>query len=230
MTRAGKRKHIHTVIDYNSARIAGLNTDWEELLHLGNKLCYAKNTIIPHETAKGIFYLTKGTVELSYNNASGHKRIALYYGPGTLINEARSLTGHNLGGTFTCMEAVELYQFNKDLCSEDFIRTHPHLIRNLLKTMAVKMLLHYCFVTSMGTGSHLSLVCRFILSSAAAHGSPSHFSLGMTQQEVADLIGMHRATLARALQKLKRMGVIEKFTATSVRISDYATLEKLAGD
>ena len=222
------KKRSDTPIDYNNARISGLNKEWEELLHLGSRLSYRKNTIIPHETAKGIFYLTKGTIELSYNNISGHKRIALYYGPGTLVNEARSLTGHNLSGTFTCMEDVELYQFKESLCSQDFIRTYPHLIQNLLKTMAVKMLLHYCFVTAMGTGSHLSLVCRFILSSATTHGFPLRFRLGMTQQDVADLIGMHRGTLARALRKLKQMGIIEKFTSSVVQISDYAALEKLA--
>lgn len=230
MTHADKKKSTGTFIDYNSARIAGLNTAWEELLHLGSKRCYPKNTIIPHETAKGIFYLSRGTVELAYNNSMGHKRIALYYGPGTLINEARSLTGHNLGGTFTCMEAVELYLFNKDLCNEEFIRKYPHLIHNLLKTMAVKMLLHYCFVTTMGTGSHLSQVCRFILSTAAVHGYPEQFSLNLTQQEVADLIGMHRATLARAIQKLKKMGVVDKFTSSKVHVTDYEQLEDIAGN
>ena len=224
------KKTDDVLIDYNSARIAGLNLAWRELLHLGNKLSYPKNTIIPHETAKGIFYLSKGTVELSYNTSSGHKRIALYYGPGTLINEARTLTGHNLGGTFTCIEPVELYQFDKDLCSLDFIRTHPHLVQNLLKTMAVKMLLHYCFVTAMGTGSTLSQVCRFIFSFAVALDYPKTFPINLTQQEVADLIGIHRTTLARALQKLKTMRVISKLTMSGVQVENYALLEKLAAD
>lgn len=228
MSHSKQKNSRESPFDYNSARISELNREWEELLHRGSKITYCKHTIIPHETAKSIFYLVKGTVELSYNNISGHKRIALYYGPGTLINEARTLTGDNLSGTFTCMEDVELYQLKEDLCSLEFIRTYPHLIKNLLKTMAIKMLLHYCFVTTMGTGSHLSMVCRFILSSAAAYGCPPRFRLGMTQQDVADLIGMHRGTLARTLRKLKQLGIIEKFTSSVVQISDYAELKKLA--
>lgn len=215
-------------IDYHSARVAGLNVAWEEVLHLGTRLCFPKNTIIPHETTRGIFYLSRGVVELAYNNASGHRRIALYYGPGTVFNEARSLAGHNPGGTFTCIEPVELYRFSTDLCSLEFIRAHPALIQNLLRTMAIKMLLHYSFVTAMGTGSNLSQICRFILSCAAAHGRPKNFPLHSTQQEVADLMGVHRATLARALHRLREMGVISRFTASEVRILDYDTLESLA--
>ena len=215
-------------VNYYSARISGINLDWKEVLHLGTKMTYQKNVIIPHEIVQGIYYLAKGTVELAYNNASGQKRIALYYGPGTLVNEARTLSGHNPGGTFTCIQPVEIYMFKKNLLSTGFIGKYPHLVQNMLKGMAIKMLLHYSFVTAMGSGSHLSQLCRFIHSLAATHNFAKSFPLGTTQQEVADLMGIHRATLARLTAKLRSMRIVSHFTYSRVQIDDYEQLEELA--
>ena len=217
-------------IDYHGARIAGLNLIWREVLHLGTKKTYPQSGSIPHGTIQGFFYLDSGVVELAYNNIAGTKRTALCYGPGMLINEARTLSGHNPGGTFTCLEAAELYLFDKNLLTTEFIARYPHLILNMLRGMSVKMLLHYSFVTTMGTGSHLSQVCRFILSQSALYGNADRFSPGFTQQQVADLLGMHRTTLARTVQRLKAMGGISAFVASNLRIENRAVLEELAGD
>ena len=94
--------------------------------------------------------------------------------------------------------------------------------------MGLKMLIHYSFLAGMGTGSHVVHLCRFILSLARKNNGQSAFPSGMTQLEVAELLGIHRATLTRAVQQLKQMGVITSFTRREVRISNMVLLEQLA--
>lgn len=211
-----------------AARIRGLNTAWAEVLHLATRVRFKKRTIIPHHEDGGMYYLSKGIVIITYSSSCGHDRIALYIEPGSLFNEARSLTGYEPGGRFCCAQDVELYRFPTNILTEDFIRTYPHLIYNLLQSMGGKMLIHYSFLADMGTGSHLAHVARLIVSLSKRYNNANIFPSRITQQEVANLLGIHRATLARILVQLKDMGAIQHFTAREVHISDYALLEKAA--
>ena len=106
----------------------------------------------------------------------------------------------------------------------EFITKYPDIVRNLLFTMGAKILLHYSFLAEMGTGSSIGQVCRFILSLSKKNEDASMFPVEMTQQEVCDLFGMHRATLARILKKLKEMGAISHFTARKVVITNRELL------
>ncbi len=212
-----------------NARIRDANREWEEVLHLATRRSYPKNAVIPHHEFPGIYYVATGVVLISYISSCGRERNTLYIEAGTLFNEARSLTGYEPGGRFTCLQDVELYSFPEDLLSDlDFIRAYPHLILSLMRSMGGKMLIHYSFLADMGTGSHLAHIARFLLGLSAKHGNAAQFRSGVTQQELADLLGIHRATLARSLRQLKEMGILDSFTNRDTRIADMRRLAQLA--
>lgn len=211
-----------------TARIKALNAPWKEVLCLAIRMVFPKHSVIPHHNCGCMYYLHKGTVVITYSSAGGQDRIALYIEPESLFNEARSLSGYEPGGEFRCIEDTILYRFPPDILSQDFIRTYPHLVQNLLQSMGGKMLIHYSFLADMGTGRHVTHVARFIVSLSQRNENKSIFPSGVTQQEVADLLGVHRTTLARAIQQLKLLGVIETFTAREVRISNYLLLRRMA--
>lgn len=209
--------------------IADLNRPWEEVLPMAVKVTYPKGAVIPHLSTPGMCYLSKGSVVIAYSSSCGRERLALYIQPGCLFNEARTVSMHEPGGRFVCTDSVELYRFPKNLLDDiDFIRQYPHLIANLLRSMGMKILIHYSFLASMGVGSHVVHLCRFILSLARKNHEKHVFPSGMTQQEVADLLGVHRATLARAVHSLKELGVITRFTSREVRIGDWDMMVRLA--
>ena len=230
---AKEAKPLHETFDTEMARIghiAELNREWEEVLHLAVCINYPKDAIIPHQKAKSMFYLRKGSVVISYCSSCGRERLALYIQPGCLFNEARTVSGYEPGGQFICTQDVELYKFPEKILEDAaFIRTYPHLVSNLFRSMGIKMLIHYSFLAVMGMGSHVVHLCRFILSLARNNAESKIFPSGMTQQEVADLMGVHRATLARAVQHLKRIGVITSFTRRRVCIRNWDLLVQLAG-
>lgn len=225
-------KDINQVFDMSmaqSAHIANLNLVWEEALDIASKLVYTKNTIIPHVEQQGVYYIKKGKVRLSYISPSGQERIALTYDTHSIFNEARVFAGYEPTGCFKCASDVELYLFPKKLLLKNsFITQYPDIVRNLLFTMGAKILLHYSFLTEMGTGSSMSQVSKFILSMSAQNNNNSIFPINMTQQEVCDLFGIHRATLARTLKRLKEMEAISHFTSRKVIITNRETLMNIS--
>jgi CRP-like cAMP-binding protein len=80
----------------------------------------------------------------------------------------------------------------------------------------------------MGTEEPTIHLCRFILSLFHKNNSRTSFPCGMTQQEVANLLGIHRVTLARAIAELKQLGVIAQFTRKEVHISNVVLLTHMA--
>lgn len=215
-------------LDREMARIghvANLNRPWEEILHYAVRTVYPKDAVIPHQNIEGMYYLLQGSVGIFYTSSCGRERLTLCIEPGCLFNEARTLSGYNPDGRFVCTSKAEVWRFPKHLLEDSaFIREHPTQIANLLRSMGIKMLIHYTFLADMGTGSHVAHLCRFILSLARKNSNSTTFPCHMTQQAVADLLGIHRTTLARALQQLKQCGVISSFTSKIVRINDWSKL------
>ena len=78
-------------------QITDLNREWEEVLHLGMKVSYSKNAIIPHEQTRGMYYLAEGSVSISYSTLGGRERLDLSIGPGCLFNEARTTSRYEPG-------------------------------------------------------------------------------------------------------------------------------------
>lgn len=213
------------------AYVSNLNHIWEKATHLATPLSYPKNAIIPHSEQQGVYFIQEGAVVLSYIAPGGRERISLSYGKSSIFNEARAFADNDVLGFFTCTTDTSLFFFPKDLLLHpSFIQEYPDLIKNLLSSMGSKILLHYVYLSEMGTGSGLSHLCRFIVSLSVENGGRHVFPAKRTQQEVCNILGIHRATLARMIKKLKEMGVISSFKERNVTIEDYDLLVELSLD
>lgn len=62
------------------------------------------------------------------------------------------------------------------------------------------------------------------------HGDKLDFNPQMTQEELAIFLGMHRATLVRALRVLRGCRALLQLTKNRLRIGDLALLQKIAGE
>lgn len=211
-----------------TAHMEGMNSVWDSITNLASYVVYKKNDIIPHEQQKGVYYIKKGQVVLSYNSPQGIERIAMIYEKNTIFNEARVFSECSIYGQFKCVTDVNAYFFPRTLInSEHFIKNHPRIVQNLMFTMGTKILTHYSFLSEMGTGDRTACVCRYILNLAARYGYVASFPAGLSQQEICNVLGVHRTTLARILRKLKNLGCISSFTMRNITIKDYDMLTAL---
>ena len=68
-----------------TGRIEGLNPCWEEVLHLATRREFEKDAVIPHTRWRGMYYLSRGAVALSYIAACGRERLTLRVGLGVVF-------------------------------------------------------------------------------------------------------------------------------------------------
>jgi len=163
---------------------------------------------------------------------NGRERAMVYIGSGNVFNEATALAGFDDPDCrFYCMEDVELYRFPGTLLHDPrFVAEYPELIINLMVSMSTKVLVMHANLSETGGGTAVKQASLFLCGLSRLHGDKLDFNPQMTQEELAIFLGMHRATLVRALRVLRGCGALLQLTKNRLRIGDLALLQKIAGE
>lgn len=213
--------------------IAHINDVWEKLVPGSPRRTFPKGRVLDlHKDMDfngkpGLYYIISGMLRLSYMGMEGEERTLLYAGPGVLLNVPSVLANDFGDSVATCMARTEVAIFDAELLSDmEFARNHPELMINLVHTLCQHLVMHSQRLADASLENTVSRLCRIIreLSQGSSESSPN-----ITQQELAYLLGIHRATLTRAIAKLRQMKVIGKFTKKELQILDPGLLEELAG-
>lgn len=219
-----------------TATIPGINQMWAQLLFLAAKQEHTRGTYLYlyDDPEHSFYFLEKGRVTILHGATNGQVQNMLYMQPGTLLNVAHALGSSmtrflDSGCQFFCLTDVVLWKFPGSLLhDQDFIRSHPAFIENLMSSIGLKLLLMHNTLSNSGTGNTLSKLCRFCLNMSQASGNARELSPGISQTELANLLGVHRISLLRVIQKLKRDGVLQELTRDRLVIKDLEKLRSLA--
>ena len=205
-------------LDADSSRtgkLEDMNAPWSRLLHLATRYTYPKRypLVLAGDAMFDFYYLAKGRLRIMHGTESGRERAMVYIGSGNVFNEATALAGFDDPDCrFYCMEDVELYRFPGTLLHDPrFVAEYPELIINLMVSMSTKVLVMHANLSETGGGT-------------------ADFNPQMTQEELAVFLGIHRATLVRALRVLRGCGALLQLTKNRLRIGDLALLQKIAGE
>lgn len=212
-----------------------MNKCWEEVLHLAQREEHARgNYLVLNSLPEGSFYyLEKGRLTILHGAVDGKVQNMLYMEPGNLINVADSLGRQitdfrDAGCQFYCFTDVVLWRFEGSLLrDENFVRAHPGLVVNLMASLGVKLLAMHNSL-SYSTSGALTKICRFCLNMSQANDGARELVPNISQTELANLFGMHRATLLRSIQELKQRGVIGELTRERLSIENMEELRRLA--
>ena len=206
-------------------RRQGTNRIWREILHLGTRCTFPAKHVQPGIAGENFYFIRKGTVRLAYTSLSGQERIVLIIGPDSIFNEIPALKSQVTPGVgFQCIEQVEAWRFPASLLTNtDFISTYPHLISNLLQSIAIKSELLFSHATQGIFSSTTQKLCQILLSIVQDHKQP-----GLSQTEVANLLGVHQTTIARSVRTLREQGILGRFTKKELQVLDKKRLEAIA--
>ena len=206
-------------------RHQGANRMWREVLHLGTKCTFPAGYVQPGISGEGFYFIKKGTVRLAYTSLGGQERVVFMIGHDSLFNEIPALKSQVTPGVgFQCIELVEAWRFPASLLTDtDFISAYPHLISNLLQSMAVKSELLFSHATEGIFSSTIRRLCQILLSMAHEHKHS-----GLSQTDVATMLGVHQTTIARSVRILRENNIIGRFTKKELEILDQDRLSKIA--
>ena len=108
-----------------------------------------------------------------------------------------------------------------------FAARYPNLMLSVIELLGTLVLTYHTYLTDMLMDDFVTRFSRFLISLSLERGS-DEFPLGMTQEQLASVFGVHRATLARAIQHLKQEAIIACFTCHRVEIIDMERLRHMA--
>lgn len=216
---------------FPSLRPNGSNTIWATILHLAARRAYPAGHLLELQGAAltDFYYIEKGRLLITYTSQNGRERPILTLGHGNIFNASTALTGFdNPDSQYLCLDDTVLWRFPGSLLkSPDFVRQYPELIINLMQSLGNRNLQMHETLSYTGPDIALVQLARWLARAAEDHAALS-FRPGLTQQELADMLGIHRATLVRCIHALREQGIINRFTKNILDITDAEALRRLA--
>ncbi len=189
----------------------------EELMEI-NKIVllrkYKKGTIIFMEGEQGneVYFVKKGKVKLTNLIEDGREKILHFLKPGEIFAEVLLFDGGPFPATAEVIEDAEIGVIrNKDI--EKIVLNNTEFAWKLLKVMAGRLREAQLHVRDLALRGMYGRLASTLQRLAEDYGINTCegvcVNLNLSQQELADLIGSSRETVARILADFKKAGAIK---------------------
>ena len=219
---------------YCSPWIGTQNAIWEKVLHLGQKHCYGKGNIIiggNDPVIEHLYYLHEGNLKYFGTNPEGDEKILWFLEKGNIFGEVPFFRKSPMKNFFVAVEECVVYTFSRHCFYSAILPHHHDLVANLFESMANKIrvvTIPASDLTSLST--RVCKVLMYVLARGEEHdeGGGTFTTQGITQHELACIIGVHRVTLNNVIAQLKREGILGHFSKNKLEIKDYARLLEYA--
>lgn len=173
------------------------------------------------DVADGFWVVEKGQVKLGHQDVQGNMHILFILGPGDSFGELACLGQFDRVLDAEALDTAELLWVSDTIFSE-IITGSPEISRQLLRILALQLqeaLDNLLVMRNMPAPKRLAQ--RLL---AFAQGREAPVRLGIKQQELAELIGVSRMTIASTLAELEALGLITRHYGHLV-IEDPAALQ-----
>lgn len=210
-------------------KITGSCTVLKDFFYQGTRMVLQSGSLLSltKEMQDAIFYVEQGEVQIIFDSIEGQQRAVVSFGEGGIFNIAPATLHQNASGEYQCLQLTVLYYIPaKKILNEDTMQEYPEVALALVKHLSRLVLIYHTFLTDLQVSSFFVRFCRYLLSLYLHHNTPT-FPLGTTQDRLAATLGVHRATLSRAIQRLRQEGVLGKLNSRTVEILNPERLRSL---
>jgi CRP-like cAMP-binding protein len=183
------------------------------------------------ELSTHLFILLGGWVKISSVSAEGREMLLALRGQGDFVGEmAGQLTGYRTATVRAADRVQSLITSNERFTV--FLDAHPGAAQAYRTAMAEHQREAYEKQRSGALTSGAQRLARLLLDLANRHGTVSHagvtIAFPLSQEELANLIGVSRATVTRALGDWRSRRLIRTHQL-EVTIMDAVALRRIAG-
>jgi CRP-like cAMP-binding protein len=159
------------------------------------------------DEADGFWIVEKGQVKCGHQDAQGNMQVLFILGPGDSFGELACLGQFERVLDIEALGNVDMLWVSEKIFSE-IIGRSPEMAREMLKILAKQLqeaLDNLLVFRNMPAPKRLA---QRLLAFAADREPP--VKLGIKQQELAELIGVSRMTIASALAELEKLGLVTR--------------------
>lgn len=194
----------------------------KDIYELLNEKSYQKGETIflAGDRGDSMFFLREGKVKITRNSPDGKEHIVKFIEPGEVFGEV-ILFGHEIyPATTICLEDSRLNLLKRD-DFKDYFLENPEIGWGMLKTMADKLFFSQSRIESLALLDSKTRIIQSLLDMA---GEDDLALKEMSQQQLANYLGLTRETVSRNISQLKDEGLIEN-QGRKVLILDREGLE-----
>lgn len=204
---------------------------WQAIRERGTRLSFKAGTII--EPSKDELYdmycVESGRVRIVFDTFEGRQRALMAFEAGGIFNLSCAIIRKTASGLYECMSDCVIWRVpGSILQNAESLSQCPVLAAYALQQMGKVALIHSTFLSDMLMDDFTVRFSRYLVSLAAKKNCCT-FPLGITQDRCAEMLGVHRATLGRAIHTLKSEGILGSFIRSKVEILDHEALCRRAG-
>lgn len=213
--------------------VHGLSTSQKkELSTLGFRQTIGPGAWLFHEgdAPQGVHLLRKGHAKVSMTSAAGRTVILYLAAPGEMLGLSSAISGGAHQVSVAAAEPCDVETLRRDDFL-GFLNRHADQFRAALDELSMQ---HTCVLAAIRrlalSPSLLAGIAGILLGLNCPQSGDATgiIHLRLTQQEMAQQLGATRESVARALSKLRKNGIIEQH-AHKVILRNPALLEHLAG-
>ncbi len=178
------------------------------------------------QQAAGLHVILDGHVRVLRARA-GRQSVIHTEGPGGTLGEVPLFEGGVMPATAEAITATRCLIISGDSLTA-IMRADPELALLFLRRLSARVRVLVERVDRLSTQSVLSRLAAFVLN-RAERSSPSSFTLGMTQEELAEELGTVREVVVRGLARMRRDGLIATAGRGRFAVRDVAAIERVIG-
>lgn len=174
-----------------------------------------------------LYVVSQGRIKVSLSRRLDKVALAIL-GQGEFVGEMALLDGQTRSADVVALEASQLYVLNrKDFLS--FLINNANAVRAILFSLSMRLrktndlLGEMCFLNI--SARLAKKLVELAEAQAADEKNPSEYTLKISQQELAELLGVSRESINKELKSL-RAGKILSTSRNSIRIIDLDLLKK----
>ena len=184
----------------------------------------------PGEPARHLYYLASGLVKLTDVSVAGHEMIVHLYQPGEIFGERCFLPAPQRYFA-TALEQSDVLEMSASGVIEQ-VRTRPDTLLDLLGELSGRLAATDGAFQAFVSDSVVVRLGAKLLALAACSGRDDDWldlPHGFRHEEFAQMLGVHRETVTRAIANLKKLGVVATARRRSIRIHS-GEMRRFLGD
>ncbi len=181
------------------------------------------------QPSRGVFILCAGHVKLSTSSSDGRTLILRISEPGDLLGLPATISGRPYEVTADVIEPTQANFISHDDFL-NFLRDHGEAALRVAQELSESYQAAFAEMRTIGLShSAREKLARFLLDWSANHPSDNgviKFSLTLTHEEIAQMIGASRETVTRLFADFKKKNLLQ-IKGSSVIIRDKLGMERL---
>ncbi|WP_272700204.1 Crp/Fnr family transcriptional regulator [Desulfovibrio sp. Fe33] len=210
-----------------------VNSDaWNKVLGLGvrKEFKHGEHIVFAGELVTELRYLQSGTVSMKRTSVDGNEKIIMHVEQNSLFSEVPFFTREPIDSSFICHKDAVVYSFCKETVDR-MLETHPCIAKDIIHTLSHKVNVLSNQLASLGLDTLEQRIVKFVLLRFNSMELPSNdiVSLGsLRMQDIASILGVHRATLYKTFKSLESHGLIRILRENKLQILDIDALTAIA--